>query len=84
MIHDPFNEFFISEGDIEGSKDGEFVATDDYWERRYKSDMQDCPTFLRKMSNEILKAGKYLNVIRQCGQEIGLYMVCFQQFNFYL
>jgi hypothetical protein len=78
MIRDPFDEFFVSEGDRLaglGSDSGEFVASDDYWEKRYKAEEDKCPSFLKKVETEILKAGKYLNVIRQCGKDLHLYMV---------
>ena len=80
MIKDPFSEFFVYEVEVDrmtgsGSENDEFVASDDYWEKRYKADLKNCPSFLKKVEDEILKAGKYLNVIRQCGKDLCLYMV---------
>lgn len=36
------------------------------------------PTFLEKISDVILRTGKYLNVIRQCGKSgLLMYIECF-------
>lgn len=67
MITDPFLEFVVTDND-QGS--GKMEQSDDYWEKRYQLDDTKCPSFLKKMMPEILKAGKYLNVIRECGKDI--------------
>lgn len=40
----------------------------DYWEKKYAVRRERIPKFLEPVSDMILKAGKYLNVIRQCGE----------------
>jgi len=57
---------------------GEFVS-DNEWDTRYRLIPERCPAFLAKVKEEVLKAGKYLNVIRQCGKDICVFPVC--QFN---
>ncbi|KAH8274889.1 hypothetical protein KR044_009347, partial [Drosophila immigrans] len=44
--------------------------SDDYWERRYTIRSHAIPTFLANHSDIILRTGKYLNVIRQCGKRV--------------
>ncbi|CAL8090112.1 unnamed protein product [Orchesella dallaii] len=69
MITDPFLEFLVIDND---KGDGKMEQSDDYWEKRYEIDESKSPCFLRKMMPEILKAGKYLNVIRECGKDISM------------
>ena len=38
-----------------------------YWERRYTLCPERTPTFLGKLSDKILRTGKYLNVMRESG-----------------
>ena len=40
----------------------------DYWEKRYTIERERIPVFLERVSDVILRTGKYLNVIRQCGK----------------
>lgn len=40
--------------------------TDDYWERRYTL-RDDIPPQLENVQHKVLLAGKYLNVVRECG-----------------
>lgn len=40
----------------------------DYWVKKYSIRRERIPKFLESVSDIILKAGKYLNVIRQCGK----------------
>lgn len=42
----------------------------DYWAKRYTIRRERIPKFLERVSDHILRAGKYLNVIRQCGKTI--------------
>lgn len=39
-----------------------------FWEKRVTICKERIPTFLEKVSDMILRTGKYLNVIRQCGK----------------
>lgn len=43
---------------------------DTYWETRYTIREGGVPVFLEPMKNQILLAGKYLNVVRECGVTI--------------
>ncbi|GBP06943.1 Gamma-tubulin complex component 2 homolog [Eumeta japonica] len=42
----------------------------DYWEKRYSIQRDRVPTFLEKFTQIIMRTGKYLNVISQCGKPI--------------
>lgn len=46
----------------------------DYWEKKYAVRRERIPKFLEPVADIILKAGKYLNVIRQCGKILHKYM----------
>jgi gamma-tubulin complex component 2 len=43
---------------------------DTYWEMRYTIREGGVPVFLENMKKQILLAGKYLNVVRECGVKI--------------
>lgn len=45
---------------------GDYSA--DYWEKRYSVQRDRVPKFLDKFTDIILRTGKYLNVISQCGR----------------
>lgn len=70
MIRDPFDEFFVFDSDRGDGLKLEVNDNDNYWETRYLLVPEKCPSFLNSVSQEILKAGKYLNVIRQCGKDV--------------
>lgn len=40
----------------------------DYWDKKYSVRRERIPKFLEPVADIILKSGKYLNVIRQCGK----------------
>lgn len=66
-IHDPHSEFIIEE---KKSINREIIGqdyTDDYWERRYTIRSHDVPPQLEGVKDKVLLAGKYLNVVRECG-----------------
>lgn len=42
----------------------------DYWDKKYSIRRERIPKFLESVADIILKAGKYLNVIRQCGKPV--------------
>ena len=41
--------------------------TNAYWTSRYSAKEEHIPFFLKRLSKDILQAGKYLNVIQECG-----------------
>jgi gamma-tubulin complex component 2 len=41
-----------------------------YWDQKYTLRQQHIPGFLEKIAEKILMTGKYLNVIRECGQNV--------------
>lgn len=67
MIDDPFEEFMVEE-EVRLDKDRVKRHYNDlYWERRYTLCPERTPTFLGKLSDKILRTGKYLNVMRESG-----------------
>ncbi|KAI1344597.1 Spc98 family-domain-containing protein [Xylariaceae sp. FL0016] len=66
-IKDAHSEFLIKE---QKSMRREKLAqdyTDDYWERRYTIRENVIPPQLQDVKDKVLLAGKYLNVVRECG-----------------
>ncbi|XP_034491015.1 gamma-tubulin complex component 2 homolog [Drosophila innubila] len=68
VIVDKFKEFMIM--DNESKHMGQLADHyfDIYWEKRYTIRSECIPSFLKNYSDMILRTGKYLNVIRQCGK----------------
>lgn len=66
-IKDPHSEFLIGEraGIKRERMDEDY--TDEYWEKRYYIRDREVPTRLEAVKEKILLAGKYLNVVRECG-----------------
>ncbi|OLL25924.1 Spindle pole body component alp4 [Neolecta irregularis DAH-3] len=66
-IKDPHQEFMIKE-QKSIKKDGlDEDYTDEYWEKRYTIKEVDIPPQLESVKEQVLLAGKYLNVVRECG-----------------
>lgn len=66
-IMDPYNEFMIVEKNTVRKENLKEDFNDAYWEMRYTIREGSVPVFLEPMKNQILLAGKYLNVVRECG-----------------
>lgn len=66
-IRDPHSEFLIKEQKSIRRDRLEQDYTDDYWERRYTIRERDIPPQLQGVKDKVLLAGKYLNVVRECG-----------------
>ncbi|KAF6252370.1 Spc98 family-domain-containing protein [Scenedesmus sp. NREL 46B-D3] len=82
-LDDPYHEFMVKE-DADVSRDS--LSPDGqpaYWSQRYRlrgavtaghagsrSSQHDVPEFLNSSKEAIVVTGKYLNVIRQCGQPV--------------
>jgi gamma-tubulin complex component 2 len=66
-IKDPHSEFLIGEraGIKRERMDEDY--TDEYWEKRYYIRDREVPPQLEAVKEKILLAGKYLNVVRECG-----------------
>ncbi|KAJ3004152.1 UNVERIFIED_CONTAM: hypothetical protein HDU68_005274, partial [Siphonaria sp. JEL0065] len=76
QIHDPYDEFLVQErrGMSKTLMTKDF--NDAYWEQRYTLRAAPngggmIPCFLDGVKEKILLAGKYLNVVRECGVDIG-------------
>ncbi|RWS27013.1 gamma-tubulin complex component 2-like isoform X1 [Leptotrombidium deliense] len=66
-VHDPYNEFCIEDKLREEDCD---ELRSDAWKDRYSVINCRIPIFLSKYSNEILRTGKYLSIIKQFGQKL--------------
>lgn len=66
-IKDPHAEFLIKEQKSIKREKLEEDYTDEYWERRYTIRDTDVPPQLEAVKDKVLLAGKYLNVVRECG-----------------
>ena len=66
-IKDPHAEFLVREQKSIRRERLEEDYTDEYWERRYTIRDQDVPPQLEGVKDKVLLAGKYLNVVRECG-----------------
>ena len=66
-INDPNSEFLIKEQKSIKRERLEQDYTDEYWERRYTIRDHDVPPQLQGVKAKVLLAGKYLNVVRECG-----------------
>ncbi|MCJ1398798.1 hypothetical protein MMC11_001999 [Xylographa trunciseda] len=65
-IKDPHSEFLIKEQRSIKRDRLEEDFTDEYWEKRYTI-RDDVPPQLEGVKDKVLLAGKYLNVVRECG-----------------
>ena len=66
-IKDPHSEFLIKEQQSIRREKLEEDYTDEYWEKRYTIREMDVPPQLEGVKDKVLLAGKYLNVVRECG-----------------
>lgn len=66
-IKDPHSEFLVREQKSIRRERLEEDYTDEYWERRYTIRDHDIPPQLEGVKDKVLLAGKYLNVVRECG-----------------
>ncbi|XP_039745770.1 gamma-tubulin complex component 2-like isoform X3 [Pararge aegeria] len=69
-IVDPFQEFMIEDNELINKEELPVDYSADYWEKRYSVQRDRVPKFLDKFTDIILRTGKYLNVISQCGKSI--------------
>lgn len=69
-IKDPYNEFMVVEKRNVKKENLKEDYNDTYWEMRYTIREGAVPVFLETMKTQILLAGKYLNVVRECGVSI--------------
>ncbi|KAJ8927046.1 hypothetical protein NQ314_020533 [Rhamnusium bicolor] len=70
IISDPIYEFLVEDNEVVQKEDMPVDYSADYWEKKYAVRRERIPKFLESVSDMILKAGKYLNVIRQCGKPV--------------
>ncbi|CAH1100461.1 unnamed protein product [Psylliodes chrysocephalus] len=70
IISDPISEFLVEDNEVIQREDMPVDYSADYWEKKYAVRRERIPKFLEPVADIILKAGKYLNVIRQCGKQV--------------
>ncbi|KAG0174694.1 hypothetical protein DFQ28_007579 [Apophysomyces sp. BC1034] len=68
-IKDTYNEFMIEEKRNVKKENLKEDFNDAYWEMRYTI-RDNMPSFLEPLQKQILLAGKYLNVVQECGVNI--------------
>ena len=66
-IQDPHAEFLILEKQSIRREGLDRDYTDEYWEKRYTIRERRVPPQLAGLQDKVLLAGKYLNVVRECG-----------------
>ena len=66
-IRDPHAEFLIKEQQSIKRERLDEDYTDEYWEKRYTIRDNVVPPQLEGLKDKVLLAGKYLNVVRECG-----------------
>jgi gamma-tubulin complex component 2 len=66
-IRDPHSEFLIGERASIKRERLDEDYTDEYWEKRYYIREKEIPPQLEAVKEKVLLAGKYLNVVRECG-----------------
>jgi gamma-tubulin complex component 2 len=66
-IKDPHSEFLIKEQRSIKRERLDQDYTDEYWEKRYTIRDSLVPPQLEAFKDKVLLAGKYLNVVRECG-----------------
>lgn len=66
-IRDPHAEFLVKEQKWIKREKLEEDYTDEYWEKRYTIREHEVPPQLKSVQDKVLLAGKYLNVVRECG-----------------
>ncbi|KAF2128888.1 hypothetical protein P153DRAFT_341222 [Dothidotthia symphoricarpi CBS 119687] len=66
-IKDPHSEFLIKEQKSIKRERLDQDYTDEYWEKRYTARDALVPPQLEAVKDKVLLAGKYLNVVRECG-----------------
>ncbi len=66
-INDPHSEFLIGERASIRRERLDEDYTDEYWEKRYYIREKEIPPQLEALQEKVLLAGKYLNVVRECG-----------------
>lgn len=68
IISDPEKEFLIIDNEVVTMEDNPVDYCADYWDKKYTLARNRIPKFLEAHTDMILRAGKYLNVILQCGK----------------
>ncbi|EAS29437.3 spindle pole body component [Coccidioides immitis RS] len=66
-IKDPHAEFLVKEQKGIKRDKLEEDYTDEYWDKRYTIRETEVPPQLETVKDKVLLAGKYLNVVRECG-----------------
>ena len=66
-IRDPHAEFMIKESKSIRRERLDQDYTDEYWDKRYTMREALVPPQLEGVKDKVLLAGKYLNVVRECG-----------------
>lgn len=69
-VNDPFREFLVNENHNISKEHLQKEFNDVYWEQRYILNEDAVPSFLESTKENVLLAGKFLNVIRECDMQV--------------
>ncbi|XP_072013299.1 gamma-tubulin complex component 2-like [Amphiura filiformis] len=69
IIRDPYCEFMVEEHEDFHKEKLQREYNDAYWEQHYTICRDRIPVFLELIADKILRTGKYLNVVSQCGKD---------------
>ncbi|XP_054164433.1 gamma-tubulin complex component 2-like isoform X2 [Oppia nitens] len=67
IIDDPYKEFLVED---RANESDDIILDDLFWESRYEVIRSRIPVFFERHTDMIMKTGKYLSVIRNCGRKI--------------
>lgn len=70
VVDDPYHEFMIEQHELIQKDRLKVEYNDAYWEKRYTVVQVNIPSFLEPATEKVLRTGKYLNVIRECGRDV--------------
>lgn len=73
-VEDPHGEFFVVENPKygKGGKGFDQDPLSKYWEEHYVINQDNVPTAISPYVEKVLRAGKYLNVLRECDVEFDI------------
>lgn len=81
VINDPNQEFLVEDNELIQRENYPEHYSAGYWEKRYTIRQDKVPNFLSNVEDVILRTGKYLNVIRQCGKNVNVAQTEKLEFN---
>jgi gamma-tubulin complex component 2 len=72
VVDDPCGEFFVVEDPGVSKENMTLSYNDQYWDKRFTLQRSRLPVFLAEAAQDILSAGKYLTVVRECNHRVNV------------